>query len=211
MYNVCDSGRQKACENEQLFPIRTCYKWQLCVWMYLYQEVLLPIKWTICRTRFLGPWGRVSFLIKCWEIKTVCGNGPVINICTSRTSQNWLYASLPCQSLGWEDTSADGCWADEHVKTSMPTVHCKFPLKKAGAHARLVSRAVVSAEFPDIPTSQSLAKAVHINVINLRLKLLFLWVYCRMKNIAASVTFKTSHPRCHLICQNSSQKCFILA
>lgn len=105
MYNVYDSGRQKACENEQLFPIRTCYKWQLCVWMYLYQEVLLPIKWTICRTRFWGPWGYVSFLIKCWEIKSVCGIGPVINICTSRTSQNWLYASpsLPCQSLRWVD------------------------------------------------------------------------------------------------------------
>lgn len=185
----------------------------VCVWMYLYQEVLLPIKWTICRTRFWGPWGHVSFLIKCWEIKIVCGNSPVINICTSRTSQNWLYVSLclPCQSLGWEDTVADGCRADERVKTSAPTVHFNFPLKIAGAHARLVSRPAVSAEFPDITVPQSLTEAVHIKVINRRLKSLFSEVYCRMKNIAASVTLKTSHPRCHLICQNSSRKCFILA
>ncbi len=108
-------------------------------------------------------------------------------------------------------TRVRGRRADEHVETSTPTVHCKFPLKITGAHARLISRPTVSAEFPDIPVSQSLAEAVRIKVINRRLKSLFSWVYCRMKNIAVSVTLKTSHPRCHLICQNSSQKRFILA
>lgn len=125
--------------------------------------------------------------------------------------QNESKLAVRIPVLALSITQVRGRRADERVKTSTPTVHCKFPLKIAGAHARLVSRPAVSAEFPDIPVSQSLAEAVRIKVINRRLKSLFSWVYCRMKNIAASVTLKTSHPRCHLICQNSSRKCFFLA
>lgn len=122
--------------------------------------------------------------------------------------QNKSELAVRVPVLALSITQVRGGRVDERVNTSTPTVLFNFHLKIAGAHARLFSK---PAEFPDITVSQSLTEAVCIKVINRRLKSLYFEVYCRMKNIAVSVTLKTFHPRCHLICQNSSQKCFILA
>ncbi len=67
--------------------------------------------------------------------------------------QNESKLAVRVPVLALSITRVRGRRADERVETSTPTVHCKFPLKIAGAHARLVSRPAISAEFPDIPVS----------------------------------------------------------